>query len=109
MINRPTPVVATDLHQVAVLSVGVSALPSPTFNWYNGTTPVRVGSRVKVTAAPVEPAEGQGQSSFVSTLSISDVDVWDLNVFTCVVTNDYGVNQTAVQLTRSCKRHLTSG
>lgn len=108
MITSFRPVVAADLHQVALLSVDAAALPPPTFVWYNGSTVVRATDRrVRITVSSpgflLDAGQSPGQQLLQSTLNVSDVDLWDLSTFTCVVSNEYGVNRTTIQLVRSCK------
>jgi Immunoglobulin domain len=97
-------VVGAELHQTATLTVHAIALPAPSFTWYNGTVPVGLTNSPRIKVIVSGDVRGQGQvTTFTSTLNITDATEWDLRNYTVVASNQYGVNQTTVMLTRACK------
>ena len=97
-------VVAAVIHYSAALTVYATAEPRPRFTWYNGTTPLTTHSqprRVHITAdSEVDSPNERWKTVFrySSTLTLSNVDVWDLTEYRVVVENDYGSNQTSLRL-----------
>ena len=92
-------VVAAVVHQSSTLTVFAAAEPRPQFTWHNGSTPLAPSAeRVDINATTVATP---GEWKYISTLTLSAVDLWDLTVYRVVVSNDYGSNQTTIRLTEA--------
>jgi len=100
-------VVAAVIRQAAALTVYAAAQPQPRFTWYNGSTPLTTTTgattqhrRLNITTASHGSSDEHWKSVFQysSTLTLSNVEVWDLTQYRVVVDNDYGSNQTSLRL-----------
>jgi len=115
MLRVERVVVAAVIHQVAALSVYAAAQPEPRFSWYNGSSllaPVTSDRYDIVTASHGAGTNEHLKNSLYrhsSTLTLSDVQVWDLTEYRVVVDNDYGSNYTTLRLVQAseCNRVRT--
>lgn len=107
-------VVSAVIHQGAALTVYAAAEPEPRFTWYNGsvlvtpTTGVHASTlhrRLNVTTASHSGSDKGWKSLFQysSTLTLSNVEVWDLTEYRVVVDNNYGSSYTSLRLVRASK------
>jgi len=106
MLRVESEVVSAVIHQGAALTVSASAQPEPRFSWHNGSSPLAPSEspyddwRVDIsTESHVE--RGKNAVRYSSTLTLSDVDVWDFTDYRVVVENDYGSDQTSLRLTQA--------
>ena len=112
-------VVAAVIRQGAAFTVYASAHPRPQFTWYNGSAPVTPSTaqdprpRVDITTASYGDDDDGGGGGletdrtdadwkpvfrYSSTLTLSNVEAWDLTEYRVVVANDYGSNETSLRL-----------
>jgi hypothetical protein len=92
--------VAVDLHQVAVLSANIAAVPSAVITWYNGSRSLQDGDMVKI----VNSINTGKAFPYLTVLSLLNISVWDLNsTFTVVANSVYGSNHSTFQLTLASK------
>ena len=111
MLRVERDVVSAVIHQEAALTVYAAAEPEPRFTWYNGSTLVTsvhattLDRRLNITAASRSDPDEDWKSLFQysSTLTLSNVEVWDLTEYRVVVDNDYGSNYTSLRLIRASK------
>lgn len=112
-------VVAAVIRQTVELTVYAAAEPEPRFIWYNGSTPVTTTTdlhtntqnrRIDITTASHSGSEVDSNDKdrkiafrYSSTLTLSYANVWDLTEYHIVVENDYGSNQTSLQLIQASK------
>ena len=107
--------VAAVIHQEAKLTVYAAAEPKPTFTWYNGstlltpTTGLHIYTQNRVDITTTSEEDWKTFFCYSSTLTLSDVNVWDLTEYRVVVDNDYGSNETSltlIQASKYCNRTL---
>jgi len=106
MLRAEREVFVAIIRQTAALTVYAAAEPQPRFTWFNGSTSLTASSHGKVditTASHGGPEAWQTLFRHSSTLTLSDVDVWDLTEYRVVVSNDYGSNQTSLRLIEASK------
>ncbi|ELT96996.1 hypothetical protein CAPTEDRAFT_199767 [Capitella teleta] len=86
--------VAIDENQSATLVCESHAVPTPTFMWYNGTTPLVTGGRVSIKALVVD-----GEYQYRTELTIDDVAEHDLGDYRCAASNVLGERGVSIHLT----------
>ena len=99
IINVSSDKVAIDANESAIFKCAAHSEPEASFTWFNGSTQLIDGGRIKISTFPLPG----GELYMESIMEVSDVTAADLGNYSCRASNAMGDSVQYLELTVKSK------